>query len=80
MVASEKPFIGYHAIKALHFAVGAIDPRSYAALATALEATERSLQVAAVGLDTDRHNLLWLAKNELTITTQALASVAPRND
>lgn len=80
LVASEKPFIGYHAIKALHFAVGAIDPRSYAALATALEAAERSLQVAAVGLDTDRHNLLRLAKNELTITTQALASVAPRND
>ncbi len=29
LVGSEKPFVGYHATKALHFAVGALDPHVY---------------------------------------------------
>jgi len=80
LVGSEKPFVYYHAIKALHFAVGAIDPRSYKRLAEALDEAEGNLRNAAVGFDTRRQKLLSAAKEELATTMQALTAVSPRND
>jgi hypothetical protein len=79
LVGSEKSFIGYHAIKALHFAVGAIDPRSYKQLAEALVEAEGNLRTATSAKDTGREKLLTAAKKDLD-TMQALTAVSPRKD
>ena len=36
LIDSEKPFVGYHATRALYFAVGALDPRGYPQLSRAI--------------------------------------------
>ena len=80
MVGSEKPFVGYHAIKALRFAVGALDPLYHQELSAALDKAEAALRSAAVGLDTDRQRLLREAKDELSRTTKELSAGGAKSD
>jgi HEAT repeats len=37
LVRSDRPFVGYHATKALHFAVGSLDANSYPQLMDAIQ-------------------------------------------
>lgn len=37
LIGSEKPFIGYHAVTALRFAVGSLEPASYPPVAGSIE-------------------------------------------
>jgi len=80
MVGSEKPFVGYHAVVALHFAVGAVDARAYGSLDAALAEAEEVLKSASVGLDSDRRNLLARARNELRANVQALSVTSATYD
>src|SRR5262249_52435434 len=54
LVSSEKPFVAYHAIVALGFAVGSLDPRAHRQLKEALREARVALESAGVGVDTDR--------------------------
>jgi hypothetical protein len=65
LVGKEKPFVGYHAVKALQFAVGASDPRVYPQLSEAIRKAKELLDSAAVGHDTDRQTVLRTAEEEL---------------
>jgi hypothetical protein len=76
LVGSEKPFVGYHAARALRFAVGALDVHAHAMLLQALHA----LQTAAPGFDSDRHHELEAAEHELRATMAALAAPAAGYD
>jgi hypothetical protein len=80
MVGSEKPFVGYHAIKVLRFAVGALDPLYHQELSAALDKADAALRLAAVGFDTDRQRLLREAKDELSRTTKELSAGGAKND
>ena len=42
LVGSEKPFVGYHAAKALQFAVGALDARASAAIGRTTQRPDRT--------------------------------------
>jgi hypothetical protein len=72
LVGSEKPFVGYHAIKALHFAVGASDPRVYPQLLKAISEAKELLKSAAVGLDSNRRNVLTQAEQELKVNIESV--------
>jgi hypothetical protein len=74
LVASEKPFTGYHATKALSFAVGAVDTHVYPLLLEAIKQAQSALNVARVGFDTDRQTMLRDAEHMLQQTIQALAA------
>jgi TIR domain-containing protein len=80
MVGSEKPFVGYHAIKALRFAVGALDPLYHQELSAALDKADVALRSAVVGLDEERQQLLQEAKDELSRTTKELSAGGARYD
>jgi hypothetical protein len=80
LVGSEKPFIGYHAIVALRFAVDALDPRAHSELADALRDAGVALERANVGRDTDRQTLLREAQNQLQATMASLAASKERFD
>jgi hypothetical protein len=73
-VGSEKPFVGYHAVRALQFAVSALEPRFYPVLETALNEASAALNRAEVGFDTDRQALLRRAHDSLRM---AMTSFAP---
>jgi hypothetical protein len=74
MIGSEKPFVGYHAVKALHFAVGALDASLYPQLGTAIADAQKALKTASAGFDTGRQRLLDKAEAELR---QAMEDLAP---
>ena len=74
LVGSEKPFVGYHAIRALRFAVDSLEPSAYSHLIKALEAASVRLEQAAVGFDTDRQKLLRDAKEQLRIKMETLSA------
>jgi hypothetical protein len=78
LVGSEKPFVGYHATKALRFAVGALDMQSYPKLRDALLRAEGLLDGAAAGFDTDRRSELAAAGRELEDVV--LTTAAARGD
>ncbi len=80
LVGSEKPFVGYHAIVALRFAVGALDPRVHPQLAEALRGARVALERASVGLDTDRQTVLRDAEHELSATIASLAPAQGRSN
>lgn len=80
LVGSEKPFVGYHAVKALRFAVEALDPHSYPALLKAMEDAQSALMLAAVGFDADRRTVLREAEQELQKTILALAAPMSKDD
>lgn len=65
MLASEKPFAGFHAAQALRFAVSALEPGCYTSLAESLSAAQESLRSAHIGFDTDRSRVLDAAQAEL---------------
>ena len=79
IVGTEKPFVGYHAIVALHFAVRAIDPRVHPKLLTAIVDAQDALKTASVGFDTDRQKVLREAEQELRATISALAPPSPED-
>lgn len=80
LVGSEKPFIGYHAAKALRFAVNALDPRAYPLLSAAIEEAQEKLKAASVGFDSDRLGTLREAGRELQATLKSLAAPEESHD
>jgi hypothetical protein len=74
LVRSEKPFVGYHAIKALRSAVDSLEPSAYPQLTKALDAAGAQLKQAAVGFDTDRQTLLREAKKKLKVKMEMLSA------
>jgi hypothetical protein len=73
LVGSEKPFVGYHAAKALQFAAGSLDPHGYAQLQEALQKAQQALISAQVGFDTDRDTVLRRAEEQLRSNLTALS-------
>jgi hypothetical protein len=80
LVGSEKPFVGYHAVKALRFAVGSLDPHVYPQLSEAIRLAQVALKSASVGFDTDRQTVLRAAEEELRNTIEALSVPAEGHD
>ena len=80
LVGSEKPFVGYHAVKALHFAVGSSNPRVYPQLLEAIRDAHALLDSAAVGFDTDRQTVLRAAEQELRANIESLSVASVRYD
>ena len=80
LVGSEKPFVGYHAVKALHFAVGSSNPRVYPQLLEAIRDAHALLDSAAVGFDTDRQTVLRAAEQELRANIESLSVASVRRD
>jgi hypothetical protein len=80
LIGSEKPFVGYHATKALHFAVGALDPHAYPQLLEAIKKARTALTLASVGFGADRQTVLRAAEQELQKTIQVLAAPTDRYD
>jgi hypothetical protein len=80
LVGSEKPFVGYHATKALHFAVGSLDPHVYPQLLEAIHDAQGALKSASIGFDTDRQTELRAAEQELRATIESLSGPSARYD
>jgi HEAT repeat protein len=80
LIGSEKPFVGYHATKALCLAVGLLDPIVYPRLLEAIHKAQALLKSASVGFDSNREALLRAAEQELTATTKALSADAETYD
>ncbi len=80
LVGSEKPFVGYHAVKALLFAAGSSDPRVYPQLLEAIRSAQTLLDSAAVGFDTDRQTVLRAAEQELRANIESLSVASVRYD
>jgi TIR domain-containing protein/HEAT repeat protein len=80
LVGSEKPFVGYHAITALRFAVSALDARFHPQLLEALQMAQDALKSANVGFDTDRQTVLRKAEQELQAIIESLAAPGARHD
>lgn len=80
LVGSEKPFVGYHAAKALQFAVGSLDPHLYPQLLEAIRQAQAALTSASVGLDSDRQMVLRASEEELQDTIKTLSAPAERYD
>jgi TIR domain-containing protein/HEAT repeat protein len=80
LVGSEKPFVGYHAVKALHFAAGSSDPRVYPQLLEAIRDAQSLLNSADVGFDTDRQTVLRAAEQELRANIESLSVASVRYD
>jgi HEAT repeats len=80
LVGSEKPFVGYHATKALRFAVGSLDPHVYPQLLEAIHTAQKALESASVGFDTDRGTVLRAAEEELQQTIQTLSTTSEMYD
>jgi hypothetical protein len=76
LIGSEKAFVGYHAAKALHFAVGAVHPRVYPQLLEAIVNGKAALQSANVGFDAGRQTVLRNAEEELRATMDSHAAPA----
>jgi len=74
LVGSEKPFVGFHAAKAIQFAVGALDAKAYDRILNTIEQAKLALQTAHVGFDTDRQRTLREAEEELQNHMAALAA------
>jgi TIR domain/HEAT repeats len=72
LVGSEKPYVGFHAIKALQFAVEALEPRSYPLLAQALKDSKSALDAVGVDADSDRLRMLVEAEQNLRQAMESL--------
>jgi len=72
LVASERPFVGFHAIKALGLAVDALEPRSYPLLTQALKDARAALVKRSIKPDSDRLKLLDLADERLKVAVEFL--------
>jgi hypothetical protein len=80
LVGSDKPFVGYHATKALHFAVGSLDANYYPQLMDAIHDAQAALKSASVGFDSDRQTVLRAAEQELRTTAQSLSAPSTNYD
>jgi hypothetical protein len=80
LVGSEKPFVSYHAIKALRFAVGSSDPHVYPQLKKAIKEARTLLKSADAGFDTDRWKMLKAAEDELRATIRSLSIARTKYD
>jgi hypothetical protein len=80
VVGSEKPFVGYHATKALRFAVDSLDPSVYPRLLEALDEAGMKLERAAVGFDADRQTELREAKAQIRRNIASLSSMSENYD
>jgi len=80
LIGSEKPFVGYHATKALRFAVGAMEATVYPKLLNAIQEGQAALETASVGFDSDRRTVLRTAERELRETIAALAAPMEEHD
>jgi hypothetical protein len=78
LLGSDKPFVGYHATKALHSAVGSLDANSYPQLMEAIHEAQAALTSAAVGFDTDRQKVLRTAEQELLTNIESHSAPSPR--
>ena len=78
-VGSEKPFVGYHAIRALHFAVGALDAQLHPRLLDSLQRARQQLDSAS-GDFADRQTLLRSAEEQLRATIESLSAPEPNYD
>ena len=74
LVGSEKPFVGYHATRALHFAVGSLDTRAYPTLLSSLHLAQEALKTENIGFDSDRQSELRAAESELRASIDAISS------
>lgn len=79
LVGSEKPFVGYHATRALSFAVGALDPRVHPQLLEAIADAKAALEFASFPNDTDRQTVLQEAEQALKATMNSLAAPSRRH-
>ncbi len=80
LVGSEKPFVGYHATKALRFAVDGLDARVYPQLLDAIQRARTKLMHAEAGFDTDRQALLREAEQELRTMIESLGAPGTKFD
>jgi hypothetical protein len=69
LIGKEKPFVGYHAPKALRFAVGSLDPHLYPQLLDAIQEAQQVLSSSA----RDRRKELCDAEEELRRNLKALS-------
>lgn len=74
LVGSEKPLVGYHGTKALHFAVGSLDPLAYPRLMQAIDEALAALQPLHNGPLEDRVDQLQAAKRELQALMDSLSA------
>jgi hypothetical protein len=65
LIRSEQPFIGYHAAKALEFAVSAIEPRYYPQLRQGIDDALGALAAAIQSVASDRKTILTRAEAKL---------------
>jgi hypothetical protein len=80
LVGSEKPFVGYQAVKALRFAVGSSAPPVYPQLLEGIREAQVLLNSAAVGFDSDRQKVLRAAEEELQATIKSLSVDSAKYD
>jgi hypothetical protein len=77
LVSAEKPFVGYQAVTALRFAVGALHPRMYPELLKAIRKAKTALISAQLGFHTDhhdRHTVLDQAERDLIATMSSIST------
>ena len=75
-IRREKPFVCYHALEALRFAVNSLEPNSYGALGKAIEEAKAVLQKNQVPPATDRGRKLAEAEKELQANIVAITAPA----
>jgi len=80
LVRKEKPFVEYHAIKALEFAVGALDAREHPQLLEAIHTAQAALNSAGAGPNTDRQKVLRDAEQQLRSIIASLAAPEGKYD
>jgi hypothetical protein len=80
LVRSEKPFIGYHAARALEFAVSAIEPRYYPQLRQGIDGALDALNAAVQGFDSDRKTILGRAQASLQEAMETVTLPAQPSD
>jgi len=73
LLKQEKPFVCYHALKALRFAVNALDASSYPALTNAITEARSTLKEAGVPVGTDRERELAAAERELQANIKSMS-------
>ena len=73
LVGSEKPFAGYHATRALRFAVGSLDSQAYPRLLEAIDEAIGALRESHNGSVKDRMDQLQAARGELQALMDSLS-------
>jgi len=70
LIRSEQPFVGYHAARAMEFAVSAMESRFYSLLRQAIDEATSALEIAIPGSDSGRKNILNRARASLKEATE----------